>query len=510
MNSVISPAESSISYTRELWFAAAAMAVVTGLSLLLVPVTGHVAVALLYLMLIVLVGLNFTRRTVLLVAGASAVLWNFLFIPPRFTFYIEKLEDILLFAMFFVIAFAMCHITNRLRDSQFAQRQRERRTAALYELVRQAGLAPELDAGLAAALTLVETTFAVKAALLRRRKDHTLSREPYPEGSFHIGARELELAQAAFAEQRPVGKFTETSPDAMMAHLPLKGRIAVMGVLTLLPPNEKVLGAAEMELLESFAVLIGTILERDHLLAAFRHAEILEASERLHRALFNSVSHELKTPLAAAQTGVDALTSGAANDDQRRIALGEIHSALRRLNRVINNLLDMTRIESGVVRPKLDWCDVNELIEKSVELTGDTIDEHRMIVHVEPNFPMVKLDQALIEQCLGNLLLNAAGWSPAGSEIAITARLQGNELLLSVQDEGEGIPAAELNRIFDSFYRSSTAKPGGTGLGLSIVDGFVRAHGGKVHAANREPHGAEFVITIPVETLPQNLLEKFA
>jgi two-component system, OmpR family, sensor histidine kinase KdpD len=257
-------------------------------------------------------------------------------------------------------------------------------------------------------------------------------------------------------------------------------------------------------------VLIGTILERDHLLAAFKHAEILEASERLHRALLHSVSHELKTPLAAVRTGIDALASGALIENKKRVTLHEIQSASRRLQRVIDNLLNMSRIESGAVQPKLDWCDVGELIEAAIDLAGDSLKQHALLIKSGDSLPMVKIDQALLEQCLCNLLLNSASWSAPGSKITVDARVQESQLILSVEDEGEGIPESELGRIFDVFYRGAEARPGGTGLGLAIVEGFVQAHHGTVHAANRQPRGAEFVITIPAESLSAERVEELA
>jgi two-component system, OmpR family, sensor histidine kinase KdpD len=499
----------SVSPRAELWIAAAATALITAVSFLVAPVTGHVGVALLYLLLVVLAGLAFARWIVLLVACASAFLWNFLFIPPRLTIYIEQVEDVMLFAMFFVVALALTHTTDRLRSSQLAQQQREQRTAALYELVRRAGLAHDLDSALRAAMALVEDTFGVKAALLLRLKDHTLARDTHGTSSFRVEPNALELAEKAFALKAPIGRFTRTSPDAETMHLPLTGRSAVMGVLVILPGAEKKLSGGERDLIETFAVLIGTMIERDHLLAALKHAEIIEVSERLHRTLLQSVSHELKTPLATVQAGVEALGNARAGGKEEQ-AIPEIQTALRRLNRVINNLLNMSRIESGVLKPGFDWCDVGELIEESIELAGEALHDHRTTIDLDPDLPMMKLDQALMEQCLCNLLLNASAWSEAGSEITIEGRLQGNELVLTVKDEGKGIPPNELPLIFDTFYRGAAAGPGGIGLGLAIVDGFVRAHGGTVKAMNRHPQGAEFVIRISVETLPTAVLEKLA
>ena len=293
-------------------------------------------------------------------------------------------------------------------------------------------------------------------------------------------------------------------------HLPLQADSDVMGVLSILPLPETTFDLAERELLEAFAVLIGTILEKDHLLQGLKHAEILEASERLERALLQSVSHELKTPLSAVRVGIDALAKEIGDTERSQTTLQEIHQALRRLHRVINNLLDMTRIESGVIHPKLDWCDTGELIQVAIDLAADGISGNPIMIEADKHLPIVKVDQALLEQCLCNLLLNAASNSRAGARILIRARVADGRLILSVNDEGKGISDFDLPRIFEIFRRGAGAPPGGTGLGLAIVDGFVRAHGGSVTATNRQPRGAEFVITIPVETLRPDLLESFA
>ncbi len=484
------------------------VASVTALSFLIEPFTGYLSIALLYLLLVVAVGLRLRRGPVLTVAATSALLWNFLFIPPRFTFYIEKLHDAMMFAMFFVVAMAMGHLTSRLRLSEIAERRRERRTAALYELAHQAAFATDLDTGLRAAVSLITSIFGAQAALLLRQKDHTLSNVTHPASSLTLSEKEKSVAAWAFGRRMPAGKFTDTLPDSEALHLPLQARTAVMGVLAIRPSAEKSFDLTERELLEAFAVLIGLILEKDHVVEAFKRAEILEASERLRRALLDSVSHELKTPLSAVQAGIDALTKQIGGDEKRRVTLREVQSAVRRLHRVINNLLDMTRIEAGVIQPKLDWCDVAELVQSAVDLAGEGIAERRIVIEVDRELPMVRLDQALIEQCLCNLLLNAASWSRPGMNITVRAALEGGQLVLAVLDEGPGLNESDLRRIFEKFYRASDARPGGTGLGLAIVDGFVRAHGGTAAAANRQTGGAEFTLEIPVETMRADVMEE--
>ncbi len=484
---------------------------VTAGSLVLESVAGHSAVPSLYLLLVVVLGLRLSRGPVLVAAVSSALAWYTVFIPPRFAFHIGTLEEMLIFSTFFAVAMAMGHLTSRLRLSEMGERRRQQRTAALYQLVHQAGLAPDLNSGLSAAIRLIETLFDVRAALLLRRSDHTLAAETHTASSFALCEREYSAAIWAFSHGTPAGKFTDTFRDSEALHLPLQAGTTAVGILSILPSPGTNLDLPERELLETFAVLIGTILEKDHLLQDLKHAEILEASERLHRALLQSVSHELKTPLSAIQTGIDALGKQVGSGEERRqMTLREIQQALRRLHRVINNLLNMTRIESDVIYPKLDWCEVGELIQAAIDLAADGIGDDPIVVEIDGDLPMVRVDQPLLEQCLCNLLLNAASNSQPRTKVIIRAGVADNRLILSVLDEGKGIPESDLPRIFETFHRGVEAPPGGTGLGLAIVDGFVRAHGGSVAATNRQPRGAEFVITIPVETLRLDALESLA
>jgi two-component system, OmpR family, sensor histidine kinase KdpD len=485
-------------------------ALVTGVAFVVEPIAGYRTIALLYLFLVVVLGIKFRRGSVLLAAAVSAVAWDFFFIPTRFSLHIAGIEDVMMFSMFFVVAMAMGHLTSRLHASEIAERRRQHRSTALYELVQQAGLAPDLDSGLRAALRLTENLFDVRAALTLRRPDHALAKDIHPASSFPLSEKEYRVAAWAFNHGMPGGKFTDNRPESEAVHLPLQVGSEVLGVLSIHPSPSTVLGPAEIELLETFAMVIGTILEKDHLLQGVKQVEIFNASERLQRALLQSVSHELKTPLSAIQVGIDTLSKESNKGERSQSTLREVQQALRRLNRVINNLLDMTRIESGVIQPKLDWCDVGEIIEAAKDLTADVVGSRAIEVDLDRGLPMVRTDQPLLEQCLSNLLLNAVSNSGVGTLIKITARVVDDQLVITVRDEGRGIVESELPHVFETFYRGAEARPGGTGLGLAIVDGFTRALGGSAAAANIQPTGAEFVLTVPVETLRPDVMEKLA
>jgi two-component system sensor histidine kinase KdpD len=263
---------------REYLVAIAGIALVTLASVALQPITGHAAVSLLYLLLVVIAGMNLRQGPVLFIATTGALVWDYLINLPYLSFYPTNRQDLILFAIFFVVAMAMGHLTSRLRENEIAERRRERRTAALYELVQKASLTADLDGGLRAAIQLTETLFGVRAALLIRRPDHTLASEAHPGSSFAPDGQEYAVASLAFVHRIPAGKFTDTLPGSKAMHLPLLARTTAMGVLSIHPAASTIIGPSERELLEAFAVLIGTILEKHGLLEGLKHAEVVKWS----------------------------------------------------------------------------------------------------------------------------------------------------------------------------------------------------------------------------------------
>ena len=233
-----------------------------------------------------------------------------------------------------------------------------------------------------------------------------------------------------------------------------------------------------------------------------QQAEVAAASERLRHTLLDSVSHELKTPLAALQAATDGL---ARHPEHTTRILPELNASLRRMRRTVGNLLDMTRIESGAIRPVIDWCDVSELCEAARDLTADVMGGRPFDCEFPADLPSIALDQALIEQALANLLLNAAVHTPPECPVTLRAHLEDSILTLSVLDRGPGLPPGPTEALFQKFSRGQHAPCGGSGLGLSIARGFARALGGEAFARPREGGGAEFSLVLPVHTLDDNL-----
>jgi two-component system sensor histidine kinase KdpD len=237
--------------------------------------------------------------------------------------------------------------------------------------------------------------------------------------------------------------------------------------------------------------------------------QILKESERLNKTLLSSISHELRTPLATITGASSSLTDPAVaeNKDAQAILAKEIRTAAMRLNRLVENLLDMTRIESGGLKVLKDWYDIRDIINGVTEDLSDELSEHAVVVSVAKDTALVKLDGPLIQQAISNIVLNAAQYAPPGTNITIFAEVSADTLNVTIDDQGPGILEEALNKIFDKFYRTPGSKAGGTGLGLSIVHGFVTAHGGTVEVRNLPDKGARFIIRLPVENKPFTLSE---
>ena len=259
-------------------------------------------------------------------------------------------------------------------------------------------------------------------------------------------------------------------------------------------------------MLATYFVVALTVGQLTNRLRAQREAEIkaklLGESERLSRTLLNSVSHELRTPISAITGAASSLrASGQLSVTQQKLA-SEIESASVRLNRVVQSLLSAARLQAGQIRPKLDWCDISDLVRVTLGDVANLTAAHLVQVKLAAGLPLVKLDFVLMQQALANLLVNASMHTPAGTLIEVGARLDGATLILEVSDGGPGVSPDQLPHLFDLFHRAPGAKPGGTGLGLAIVKGFVEAQGGSVQAANRPGGGATFKLIMPAGDLP--------
>jgi two-component system sensor histidine kinase KdpD len=466
---------------------------VTLVGLAMQGLTGYTAISLFYLTSVILLGLFVGQGPILLAATLSALAWNFLFIPPIITFRIDKFEDGLMFGIFFVTALVTGRLTGRLRAQERDQRQREQRATALYQLTRAIAAARSVDEVLRNAAAQVQELFGARLAIFTEDPAQPGRLRLHPAATYVADEKEQGVAAWSFRNHKNAGRFTDTLPAAEGFYLPLLAGENCMGAMGVKPPAEATLPVNQRELLESFATQIALALDRERLRATEEAARLSRESEKLHRTLLDGVSHELKTPLAVIASAAENLADGP--------LVAEIRTATQRLQRLVNNLLDMTRLESGTLRLRRDWCDPADLINAAREMTADALRSRTVRMDLPAGLPLVRADAGLIQQALANLIHNACVHTPPTALITLAAGTDeaAGQLWFAVADNGPGLRPEQLDRLFDKFYRGDPDRAGGLGLGLSIARGFAEAHGGRAAAGNQPGGGARFTIFLPLE-----------
>jgi two-component system sensor histidine kinase KdpD len=479
------------------------LAILTLAGWILVPHSGYLAIGVFYLLAVIILSLRVGRWPVLVAGVVSAFTWNYLFIPPVFTFVITKLEDGLMFVAYIVAALVAGQLTARIRAQERNERMREERATALFHLTQALSASRSLDEGVFAALRQADALFNARSALLLNHGEEKLM--PHFADSYNLDEKERGVADWAWRNRKKAGRFTDTLPSAEGFHVPLVREDLSLGVLIIRVAPDVTLTLAQRDLAESFAGQLALLVESEQFRDASEREKLLAESDKLHRTLLDGVSHELKTPLAVLSAAAESMAL-ADNPTRDRLA-GEILTATRRLHRLVNNLLDQTRLESGALKPRLDWCDSYDLVNAARDGVQDSLSDHPLEISIAPDMPLFRADFALMEQVLANLLLNAALHTPTGTPIFLAADVDGSrkKVFFTVADRGPGLPAAMRDRLFKKFQRGDAARAGGLGLGLSIIRGFVVAQGGEVVAGENPGGGAVFTVYLPFsphETIP--------
>jgi two-component system sensor histidine kinase KdpD len=373
---------------------------------------------------------------------------------------------------------------------EVAERRRLRQTDALLRVTQSAALAAEPAKGLAEALRTINELLNANTALIVREQDRSLPKAAHKASSFQPSPKEWGVVAWSYENKQCAGRYTDTLPESSATWFPLQTATATMGILGVQFDDSSRLDFVTRQMIEAFALQIALVLEKEHFIQAVSHAEMLSQSEKLHRTLLDSVSHELKTPIAVITAALEGM------NDQRSPYLAEITTATQRLQRVVDSLLQMTRLESDVLKPSLDWCDVRDVVSAAQRAVGLPLETPKMKLRLADDFPLLKLDHALLTQAVANILHNAAIYTPSGTSIDISATLHDQQLRLIIRDHGPGLPTGAERRVFEKFYRVQGSPAGGTGLGLAIALGFVQAQGGEISARNHPDGGAEFVIEI--------------
>ncbi|MBI5033826.1 MAG: sensor histidine kinase KdpD [Chloroflexi bacterium] len=459
--------------------------------------TSPINLVMVYLLAVTFIATRYDIGSSILASFLSVLAFDFFFVPPYLTFAVSDVQYIFVFMVMFIVAVTISSLTVRIRYQADAASQRERRTAALYAMSREFASTSSPERLVQIATAHIGEAMASRVAILLT---NSFGRLIPHDSSFPLADNERAVASWAFKHNQMTGLGTKTLPGSKALYLPMTGAHGMVGVLGIEPLQTSNLGSPEqMHLLETFANQTALAIERANLVEESQKAKVQIEAERTRNALLSSISHDLKTPLAAITGTAGNLieeTQGETRDLAQTIA-----EEAERLNRLIGNLLNMTRLEAGAVQVRKEWSVLEEIVGVVLTRLEDRLHDHPVTTDIPADLPLVPLDSILIDQVLVNLLENAIKYTPAASPIEIAARIADGHVLVQVADQGPGVPPGEEDRVFDKFYRART-DGGGVGLGLTICRGIVQAHGGKIWAQNRQGGGAVFQFTLPLEGKP--------
>ncbi len=483
-------------------YALAALAVIIT-SLLCLPLTGEAgyqSVSFILLLVLSILAVFFRIGPILLAATLAALSWDFLFIPPQLTFDINSPANILTFLMFYSIALVNGILTARVRKQEKLAVNREERTNALFHLTKQLANAGDVKEVIAAGMSDIKKSFDVDAFFILQDGNGQLTNKKYLPKDHTFSNAELGVADWVFKHSRNAGKFTDTLPSGEYTYYPLKGSRTKPGVAAV--KQDKAFAGETAIFWDTFLTQISLSIEHQYLGQVAQKTTLLNESDRLYKTLFNSISHELRIPVATIMGASDTLLTDQYPDQVKTELYEEILKASKRLNRLIENLLNMSRLESGRLSVRLNWCDIHDLVNRVVESLSEELHPFRVDVVIPDSMPLVRLDFGLMEQVLYNLVYNSSQYASPGTTIRVKAFYDNHRLILQEMDRGPGFVTDALPHLFDKFYRTRNMrekKTEGLGLGLSIAKGFVEAHKGSVSAENRQNGGARFTIQIPTE-----------
>ncbi len=501
-----------------------AVAVLTGVLAPFRLRIGLLNVGLLYLLLVVLVAARWGWGPGLLASIIANLAFNFFFVPPLYRFTVQEPANVLGLLVFLGVAALTSTLLARAQAGEAAARRREQETAVLYDLSRLIIGEVDLPATLRTICDRVRETFGAASCAVLLPADDGLRPAAWsgaPDANWTT-MDERHEAERAIATGRPVAMGSlpgrrrprvvgVTGRRGPVVYVPLRVGGRASGVLRVAGRlRARVFTADELRLLEAFADEAAPAVERDRLLREAARVQALQEADQLKSALMSAVSHDLRTPLTTILASASSLLQSDIEWDAetRHQFLVQIEQQALRLNHLVSNLLDLSRIEGGALRPDKDWYSVGEFLEAVVAGMEPVTARHRVVLDVAPDTGDAPFDHVQMSQVVSNLVENAVKFAPEGTEIRVAARRIGDEVEISVADKGPGIPPAERARVFEKFYRLQQPGKGarGTGLGLAICKGLVEAHGGRIRAEEAPGGGARFVVTLPAPPPPPSEL----
>ncbi|MEP7190342.1 MAG: DUF4118 domain-containing protein, partial [Roseiflexaceae bacterium] len=494
-----------------------AVIICTALAALMFPYFDEANIIMVYLLGIVIVAIRLGRGPSILASVLSVAAFDFFFVPPFYTFAVSDAQYLVTFGIMLLVALVISTLTTRIKRQADAAQERERRASALYALSRDFASTRDMETLLRNAVKHINDVFDSQVVIMLPIADQRLQAWgrfagwwPSDAGKrtiFAPNAADQGVAQWVYDHSQIAGQGTDTLPGSEAVFLPLlasRGTVGVLGVRSAQP--RRLLSPEQLHLLETFANQIALAIERANLADEAQQAQVLVETERTRNSLLSSVSHDLRTPLATITGASSSLLDAEASFDAtiRHELTQTIFDESNRLNRLVGNLLDMTRLESGAIVIRKEWQPFEEVLGVALARLDAQLGDRAIGIELPADGALAPFDGLLIEQVLINLLENAIKYTPPGSPIDIVGRSGDNMLTISIADRGPGLPLGDAEQIFDKFYRAKSSQ-GGVGLGLTICRAIVVAHGGRIWAGNRPGGGAIFTFTLPLDSKPPSI-----
>jgi two-component system sensor histidine kinase KdpD len=479
----------------------AIVGLITIVGLWIEPVIRGPNLAIFYMLAVVFSALRWERWAVIISAISGALLFDYFFVPPYRSFVIGDVWYLITLIGLLTVGLIVSTLVVATKKEARASRRNEAHLSALYALTTSLAAETKLDQIIAALERHVLETFRRPIVVLLPEAGGLTVRFRSAELAFE--AREGAAAACVFSNDQEAGHGTGKFSDSTIRYLPLKAWRGVVGVVGIQAEGwEEWHSSSRQQLLRSFMSQAALAITRADLVKKAQQAEVLQETDKLQKALLNSVSHNLRTPLASVLGALNSVLEDEALLDAptKQSLLKTAQEEAGRLNWLVQNLLDMTRLEGGAIRVKTEPCDVHDVVGAALHQLGEATRSHPVSITIAPDLPLVPMDHVLIVQVLVNMLDNALKYSPGDAPIDIEARLDAGQLEIRVLDRGRGIPEQELARVFDKFFRGTLPGPArGAGLGLSICKGFVEAHNGRILAKRRTQGGTELAFFLPLE-----------
>jgi two-component system sensor histidine kinase KdpD len=487
---------------RTAWRYGLTLAAVALTAALTTPLVGHIDLAnivMLFLLAVVLVAAKLGRGPGALAAFVSVAVFDFFYVPPRFTFAVSDFQYVMTFAVMLAVGLIVGQLTAGLRFAARISRHREDRAQRLSDLARELSAALQNEQVIELGTAAIKQSFGGDVLLILPDANDRLDPKTLATPGIDAG-----IAQWCFDKQQVAGFATDTLPAHEFRYVPLKATMRIRGVLAIRPADRRWLLIPEQQRhLEILANLIAIALERVHYVDVAQHALLQMESERLRNSLLATVSHDLRTPLTALVGLADSLQRGATPAQQGELVRA-IHDEALRMNALVNNLLEMARLQSGQVKLNLEWQPIEEVVGSAIHGIRPALGTRSVLTDLPEDLPLVRIDAVLIERVLVNLLENALKYAPGDTPLELSVRREKNEMRICVSDRGPGLPKGNEESLFEKFVRgdAESATPG-VGLGLAICRAIVEAHRGKISAGNRNGGGAQFCFDLPLGQPPE-------